>query len=251
VNDIAGTSGMLPPRSEDNIEPSVIDRIGNPDWRTITDPTWLMHRGLAKALSLRAKEVKGNVLDYGCGMMPYGRLFTHCNYIGADLHSNRNADVAYQPGEPLPIGKESVDAVLSTQVLEHVQNPQSYLAECRRVLRPEGRLLLSTHGFYMWHGPGDWRRWTHEGLIYEVESAGFEVLDMDAICVLRAFFLQLMSYAIFSRLLNRRFTYPAGAALIALTHAIGTIFPHEVLARSSKQKTNLGFCYLIVARRGR
>jgi SAM-dependent methyltransferase len=210
-----------------------------------------MHRGLAEALSLRAGEVHGDVLDYGCGAMPYKRFFANCSsYIGADIRSNPKADLVYEPGEPLPLGEGSVDAVLSTQVLEHVKDPCSYLRECKRVLKPDGRLLLSTHGFYMWHGPGDWRRWTHEGLIHEVESAGFEVMDLDAICILRAFFLQFMSYAVFSRLMDRVWTYPIGAALIALTHAVGTIFHSEILARSSRHNTNLGFCYLIVARPG-
>jgi SAM-dependent methyltransferase len=207
-----------------------------------------MHRGLAEAMSRRAGEVRGDVLDYGCGVMPYRRLFAHCNsYIGADIGSNPNADMVYEPEGTLPLGDGSKDVVLSTQVLEHVRDPQSYLSECRRVLKPDGRLLLSTHGFYMWHGPGDWRRWTHEGLIYEVESAGFQVLDLDAICVLRAFLLQFMSYAVFSRLLSRRLTYPLGATLIGLTHALGTICPGEVLSTSAKEDTNMGFCYLVIA----
>jgi SAM-dependent methyltransferase len=222
--------------------------IRKPDWRSITEPTWLMHKGLAEALSRRAGEVRGDFLDYGCGAMPYRWLFAHClSYIGADFQSNPNADVVYEPGGPLPLGDGSVDAVLSTQVLEHVRDPGSYLRECRRVLRPGGRLLLSTHGFYMWHGPGDWRRWTHEGLIYEVESAGFQVLDLDAICVLRAFFLQFMSYTVFSRLLSRHLTYPLGATLIALANVLGIIFPGEVLSTSAKERTNMGFCYLIIA----
>lgn len=210
-----------------------------------------MHRGLAEAIRLRAGELCGDVLDYGCGVMPYRWLFEHCNsYVGADIESNPNATVVYEPGQPLPIADGSKDVVLSTQVLEHVQDPQSYLRECRRVLKPNGTLMLTTHGFYMWHGPGDWRRWTHEGLIYEVESAGFQVIDLDAVCVSKAFFLQFLSYTVFSRLMSRRLTCPIGAALTALTHAVATIFPSEILSRSAKQKTNLGFCYLIVASPG-
>ena len=251
MKDVASTFRMFRSRSADklSITSSVRDRIGNPDWRSITDPTWLMHKGLAEALSRRAGDVCGDVLDYGCGVMPYRRLFAHCkSYIGADIVSTPDVDLVYEVGRPLPLGDASVDVVLSSQVLEHVKEPASYLRECKRVLRPDGRLLLTTHGFYMWHGPGDWHRWTHEGLIHEVESAGFEVLDLDAICVLRAFFLQFMSYAVFSRLMDHALTYPFGAALTAFTHAIATFFPGEVLARSAREKTNIGFCYLIMAR---
>ena len=38
------------------------------------------------------------------------------------------------------------DLVASFQVLEHVWDLDAYLGEARRALRPEGWLLLSTHG---------------------------------------------------------------------------------------------------------
>ncbi len=55
--------------------------------------------------------------------------------------------------------------MLSTQVLEHVTDPRLYLAECHRVLRPGGPLLLSTHGIMVYHpDPVDYWRWTGAGL---------------------------------------------------------------------------------------
>ena len=43
--------------------------------------------------------------------------------------------------------------------------PARYLAECFRVLRPGGRLLLSTHGMFVYHpDPDDYWRWTCAGL---------------------------------------------------------------------------------------
>jgi SAM-dependent methyltransferase len=222
---------------------------GKPDWRTLTEPSWLMHKGLSEALSRRAKSVRGDVLDYGCGEMPYRSLFTHStSYIGADV-ANPNADIIYEPEAGLPLSDGSVDGVLSTQVLEHVRDPAQYLAECRRVLRPMGRLLLTTHGFWAWHGPGDWRRWTHEGLIYDVESAGFRVLDLDAVCIARVFFLQFMNVMVFSRLSRRSLTYPLGAALIAMSNVVGTIFRDEIVSASAKEATHIAFAYLVVAER--
>jgi SAM-dependent methyltransferase len=221
-----------------------------PDWRSLNDPTWLHRKGLWEALSRRAGDVRGDVLDYGCGAMPYRSLFAHCtSYIGADIALNPDADITLELDGPLPLDDGSVDAVLSTQVLEHVRDPRLYLAECRRVLKPEGQLLLSTHGFWGWHGPGDWRRWTHEGLIYEVESAGFRVLDLDATCILRAFFFQFINIMVFSRLLQRSLTHPLGIALVVVTNTLGSIFPGEILSASAKERTHLAFCYLIVARR--
>jgi hypothetical protein len=66
--------------------------------------------------------------------------------------------------------------VLSTQVLEHVIDVDGYLAECRRLLKPGGLLLLSTHGFWTYHPyPADMRRWTCRGLQMEIEKHGFAV----------------------------------------------------------------------------
>jgi SAM-dependent methyltransferase len=70
----------------------------------------------------------------------------------------------------------AVDAVLSTQVLEHVADVQAYLREAYRVLRPGGLVFCSTHGAFILHRhPTDFRRWTIDGLRYELEQAGFVV----------------------------------------------------------------------------
>lgn len=44
----------------------------------------------------------------------------------------------------LPLRDASVDVIVSMQVLEHLWDQPTFLTECARVLRPGGRLLLST-----------------------------------------------------------------------------------------------------------
>lgn len=44
----------------------------------------------------------------------------------------------------LPIRSTSIDVVAALQVIEHVWNHAEFLAECLRVLRPGGQLLLTT-----------------------------------------------------------------------------------------------------------
>jgi SAM-dependent methyltransferase len=72
----------------------------------------------------------------------------------------------------------TADVVVSTQVLEHVPDPRAYLLECRRILKPGGMLILTTHGYWEYHPqPTDLWRWTGPGLRKLVEASGFRVLD--------------------------------------------------------------------------
>src|SRR5262249_21062711 len=116
------------------------------------------------------------VLDYGCGGSPYRTLFGKCTYHRADLAGGHNLDFEYGPNGLLPAALGGYDCVLSTQVLEHVEDPGVYFNECRRVLRPGGRLVLTTHGSYEDHAcPYDYWRWTAFGLQQIVERAGLRI----------------------------------------------------------------------------
>lgn len=113
------------------------------------------------------------VVDFGCGAKPYRSAFgPDADYIGADLPGNEDADVEIRDGV-VDLPDASVDLVLSTQVLEHVPDPDAYLREAQRLLRPGGRLLLTTHGVMFYHPhPTDFWRWTTDGLTQIVSRAG-------------------------------------------------------------------------------
>jgi SAM-dependent methyltransferase len=117
------------------------------------------------------------IVDFGCADAPYQSLLAprFAKYVRADLPGNPNVDVTIEENGRLPLADGSVHAVLSSQVLEHVADPRTYLAEARRVLAPGGMLAISTHGAWMYHpDPSDFWRWTRDGLRMELERAGFE-----------------------------------------------------------------------------
>ena len=118
------------------------------------------------------------VVDYGWGTRPYESVFQGRvgRYIGVDVGANSQADIRLEPGQQVPLPDQSVDLILSVQVLEHVVDVDGYLSECKRLLRPGGVLVLSTHGWWVYHlYPTDVRRWTCWGIKYEVERFGFQV----------------------------------------------------------------------------
>lgn len=162
-----------------------------------------------------------DVLDYGADDGPYRRhLPRRARYRAADLAGNPRADVEIRADGTLPVDDATVDLVLSTQVLEHVDDPGLYLSECTRVLRPGGSLVLTTHGImYLHRDPQDYWRWTCDGLEKVVREAGLEVTRSVGVLGLVPAGLQLVQVG-----LGRRLPRPLVAplclvfqALIALT----------------------------------
>ena len=171
----------------------------------IWDTDWLVLRRLAESIEVQFRHCLGKgktLLDFGCGAMPYRRLVekSGAHYVGADFDGAGNVTIA-EDGS-LPIAGESVDAILSVQVLEHVRDLDLYLGEARRVLKPDGILLLSTHGTWLYHAhPEDHRRWTRTGLVVDIEARGFRVEEIEAIAgpLATTTLIRLAGFAFFLR----------------------------------------------------
>lgn len=163
-------------------------------------------RALPAALERLAREAEpdrgGRILDFGCADQPYRGLFApECDFVGADLPGNPLADLEIRPDGTVAAADESFDLVLSTQVLEHVDDPATYLSESFRLLRPGGRLLLSTHGMMIYHpDPVDLWRWTGEGLRRVVADAGFAIVHFEGVMGMGATGVQFLQDAILRRL---------------------------------------------------
>lgn len=144
----------------------------------------VLSAGLESAVQTSGLRAGDRVLDYGCGSMHHRAMFPEgIDYIGTDLTENDKADVALDADGRVPLPSASFDMVFSTQVLEHVEAPNIYLDECRRLLKPGGQLILSTHGTYTFHPcPYDYWRWTHLGLRRSLEQAGFEIQSLEGLC---------------------------------------------------------------------
>lgn len=74
---------------------------------------------------------------------------------------------------PFPNGRFA--AVACCETLQYVDHPLTVLRECRRVLRPHGRLVVSVPSKRRGDAPTDRWRWTHATLREALASAGFRV----------------------------------------------------------------------------
>src|SRR5262249_37411665 len=111
----------------------------------LIDTDWLLLKDLRAAIASEAPAVVrsgATALDFGCGSKPYQSIFASMGvrYLGADF--DQHGDVLIDRDGRLDASDSSVDLVLSFQVLEHVRDLATYFSEARRVLRPEGRLML-------------------------------------------------------------------------------------------------------------
>jgi SAM-dependent methyltransferase len=191
----------------------------------------------------------GRVVDFGCGTRPYEPLFAgRAEYVGVDVGPNPRADVRVEPGRPVPLPDATADLVLSTQVLEHVVDVEGYLAECRRLLKPGGVLLLSTHGFWLYHPyPTDVRRWTCWGLRHEVEKQGFRVEDQRGCLGPLAYTTQLRLQLLRGALYQAG---PVAAPFIALISAVTQVLMmvEDRITPGQVRRDNSAY-YVLAARR--
>lgn len=159
-------------------------------WREQYEPTWLgllinpfyfARRGLLTELRPLFAELKGEVLDVGCGNKPYRALVPATTYTGLDVDTpfTRKVGAAevFYDGKTFPLPDAAFDGVLCSQVLEHVFEPEAFLGEIRRVLRPGGTLVLAVP--FMWdehEQPHDFGRYSSFGLRALLERSGFEIV---------------------------------------------------------------------------
>ena len=154
-----------------------------PGWLGVfVNPFYLARSGLRNAMAELAPRLTGHLLDVGCGSKPYRELFQVVCYVGLeiDTEASRKWGVAdhFYDGKTFPFEDASFDSILCNQVLEHVFNPDEFVREIVRVLKPEGHLLLTVPFIWDEHEqPWDYARYSSFGLKNLLERNGFEVLE--------------------------------------------------------------------------
>lgn len=140
---------------------------------------WLEREIEAFARSLPPHAV---VLDAGAGRQIYRSKFAGMTYEAADFErvDKRYAKSTYVCDlASIPVASDRYDAVLFTQVMEHLPEPDRVVRELHRVLKPGGLLLYTGPLFYEEHEiPFDFQRYTQFAVRRIFNEAGFAIRDL-------------------------------------------------------------------------
>jgi SAM-dependent methyltransferase len=149
---------------------------------------WLPLKINNESLARHLRLLGGIVIDLGCGTSPYKDdiLQVATRYIGVDwqhgVHDQRNVDVFADLTQRLPFEEAYADTVVAFQVMEHLPEPAFFLAECFRILKPGGRLLVTVPFMWLVHeAPRDFYRYTRYGLEYLLAQQRFTEIAVEEV----------------------------------------------------------------------
>lgn len=124
-------------------------------------------------LELGAFNVNGSIKDLVLGQGPR-------SYVGTDMRAGPNVDRVMDAGDAAAVfGPASFDVVVTTEMLEHVEDWRAVCGAIRDVVKPGGLLILTTRspGFPRHDYPGDYWRYTPEQIVACFPD--FDPLDVD------------------------------------------------------------------------
>jgi SAM-dependent methyltransferase len=196
-------------------------------------------QSLVEKISPTLNNPNPRILDVGCGTGANLKMLAQYGSAeGVDI-SPQAVDFCRERGlnsvrlgaiEDLPYESGSFELVTALDVVEHLDDDVAGLREMRRVLRPNGRLLLFVPAFmFLWGVQDDVsnhrRRYTLPGLLKAVEAAGFAVEWSSYANV--SFFLPVLVVRSVMRWLGLRAATEYGINLSPLNGPFSSLFAAE------------------------
>lgn len=159
-------------------------------------------------LAMLNKNTNRCILDLGCGngylvnfliANGYNAFGTDASAEGIAIARQTNADRFYiqdlSTGKlPAELQQQHFDTIISTEVIEHLYDPEDFINFCKQSLTDKGEIIITTpyHGYLknlmlslfnkwdthinpMWHG-GHIKLWSKKTLSQALSNAGFTVI---------------------------------------------------------------------------
>lgn len=149
---------------------------------------YLVRQSIISALEKYIPDFKGELLDIGCGSMPYKEFILKnsavTNYLGLDIHNALSYNLDVKPdlfwdGLKMPIKNNSFNCAIATEVLEHCPNPEIVLVEAHRVLKAGGIFFFTVPFIWNLHEvPNDEYRFTPFAMERILKNSGFDLIQI-------------------------------------------------------------------------
>lgn len=170
-----------------NTSTFINDHFLNPSLEKIGHSLYAIRTSLLSAVTSVKPQIKGIVVDLGCGEMPYKELLMEngniTKYIGIDIepteyHNQIKPDLFWD-GNTIPLPDNYADWFILTEFLEHYFDTQSILKEIYRVLKPGGHIYFTVPCIWPLHEiPYDEYRFTPYSLEKHFKKAGFSKTEI-------------------------------------------------------------------------
>lgn len=151
---------------------------------------YVIRTSVKHAIAKQLPNWQGQLLDIGCGKMPYRAWILKESkvqaYVGLDIATAIVYDKQVQPdltwdGLNMPIQDNAFDHAFGTEVLEHCPDPELVLRETWRVLKKDGTFFFTVPFLWNLHEvPHDEYRYTPFSLKRHLENAGFTDVKITA-----------------------------------------------------------------------
>lgn len=171
-------------------------------------------RSIYQFLISKSEVFRGDLLDIGCGEMPYkNEIIAKGNitkYVGLDIYNALEYKKGVKPdyfwdGIKMPFEDKTFESGFATEVLEHCPDPILTLKEINRVLKPESPLILTVPFLWPTHeSPFDYYRYTPFAIQNLLEQTGFKDIEINCLGGWDASMAQMISLWVKRRGFSKR-----------------------------------------------
>ena len=170
------------PRFHETTWKSIIESTGNVIRNPLNWTGWRRKNYAFFLKELAHIEKSSLLLDVGAGTSPFHNILSSYKTFRVDFEPYEGIHFLTDLNRPLPIPEKVFDCIIMSNLLEHIPEPLRLLKECNRILKKNGRLILTVPFLIKIHqAPYDFLRYTEYMLQRLFLEGGFEDFRIEKI----------------------------------------------------------------------